>query len=283
MSTYLITGVSSGIGRAVVEALIERGHAVLGALRSPDAVAALGRSFGPAFQPAVMDVADARSVHASAHEWGSNGTLLNGIVNCAGTVKTGPLLLQDPAEIRDQFETNALGPLHVIQAFAPLLVDKRTAGALPRRIVNVSSVGGRFVLPFMGGYSASKFALEALSDALRRELLPEGIGVVVVQPGPTKSDIWKKTDRGSSHPYRGTSYEDSFEHFQRAFLTGEKDAVAAAEVAEAVAFALTARKVKPRIVVMKDRFRRITVPHFLPSAVVDRAIGTKFGLFRRCR
>src|SRR5262249_38507159 len=129
----------------------------------------------------------------------------SGLVNNAGLSNPGPLSVQSPEIIRQHFEVNVLGVVHAVQAFLPLLRRRKGTSARPGRIVNISSVSGRIAYPFMGAYAASKHALEALSDSLRRELLIYGVDVIVIQPGAIDTPIWDKAAHIRSS-YRETDY-----------------------------------------------------------------------------
>ena len=159
----LVTGASSGIGRAVAGELVRRGFTVFGTIRRRDdapALAALGAT------PVTLDVTDAATIAAARAqlERALAGQPLVGLVNNAGIPAAGPLELLPLDELRRVFEVNVVGVVAVTQAFLPLLKVARG------RIVNISSLAGRAALPFLGPYAASKFALEAISDSLRREL-----------------------------------------------------------------------------------------------------------------
>ncbi len=163
----------------------------------------------PAFVPLLFDVTDAARVAAGAEQVAKalGGETLAGLVNNAGIAVAGPLLYLKIDEFRQQLEVNVTGQLIVTQAFASLLMANRDASGLPRRssegakpgrIVMISSVGGKNANPFMGPYNASKFALEGLSESLRRELMLFGIDVIVVAPAP-----WRR--RSGPRPRKSTS------------------------------------------------------------------------------
>src|SRR2546426_8845647 len=153
--------------------------------------------------PVQMDVPDTASIaRARAEvERALGGAPLAGLVNNAGIPVAGPLELLPLDELRRVLEVNLVGAVAVTQAFLPLLKAARG------RIVNISSLAGRAALPFLGPYAASKFALEALSDSLRRELWPFGIEVIVIEPGNIQSKIWDKVEAMDLTRYRGTPYQ----------------------------------------------------------------------------
>jgi NAD(P)-dependent dehydrogenase (short-subunit alcohol dehydrogenase family) len=171
--TALVTGASTGIGRATALELARRGWTVLAGMRRP-------QELGPGIAPVRLDVTSPDDVAAL------RGRPLDALVNNAGIAVTGPLEYLPPAELREQLEVNTVGQLAVTQACLPAL------RAAHGRIVNVSSISGRVAFPTYGPYAASKFALEALSDSLRRELRGSGVDVVVVEPGGVVTPIWER-------------------------------------------------------------------------------------------
>lgn len=185
----LVTGASTGIGRASALELDRRGWRVFaGVRREGDGRRLVEEAAGP-LRPLMLDVTDAAEIAAAAEtmagQLGEAG--LAGLVNNAGICVAGPLEVLPVDELRRQLEVNLLGQVAVAQACLPLL--RRGRG----RIVNLSSVGGRVAMPYLGPYCASKFALEALSDALRLELRTWGIHVALVEPGSVDTPIWRKS------------------------------------------------------------------------------------------
>lgn len=177
----LVTGASTGIGAAAAKALRARGLAVFAGVRKPED-AERARSEG--LEPLIIDVTDSESIAAAAAEVDS----LTALVNNAGVAVSGPVEYVPIEEWRKQMEINLIGQIAVTQAFLPAL----RAGGPGGRIVNVSSIGGRLALPLAGPYAASKHALEAVSDSLRRELRAEGMHVSLIEPGGVKTPIWEK-------------------------------------------------------------------------------------------
>src|SRR5580704_14165012 len=181
----VVTGVSTGIGWGTTKVLVAKGYRVFGSVRQQADADRLQKEFGNDFVPLIMDVTDADSVHQAAQKVASmiGDRNLVGLVNNAGMVVSGPLLYLKPSEYRRQLEVNTIAPLVVIQAFAPLLgTDKKRLGP-SGRIVNITSSVAKVAVPLLGAYSASKFGLEGMTDALRRELMLFGIDVVIIEPG----------------------------------------------------------------------------------------------------
>jgi NAD(P)-dependent dehydrogenase (short-subunit alcohol dehydrogenase family) len=260
----VVTGASSGIGAAVARDLTGRGFLVFGTVRRPEDGVVLARS---GVTPVGMDVTDLASIAAARREVerGLNGQPLVGLVNNAGIGGAGPLELIPLDQVRRVFEVNLLGVLAVTQAFLPLLRASRG------RIVNMSSVAGRDALPFMGPYAASKFALEAVSDSLRRELVPFGVDVIVIEPGSFRTRIWDKVEAMDLSSYAGSPYERVLERFRQMALEGGRKAPSPDAVARAVARALSARRPKARMLVVRyPLVMRLT--RLVPTRWMDRLI-----------
>src|SRR5262245_15640607 len=179
MRSVVITGTSTGIGWAASKVLTAAGFRVFGSVRRKADAERLAAELGPRFVPLLFDVTDESAVKAAAAQVRAalGGETLAGLVNNAGVAVPGPLLELPIEEFRRQIEVNLTGVVIATQAFAPLLgIDRRLNGA-PGRIVNIGSVGGQVATPFLAPYNASKFAIEGLSESLRRELLLFGIDV----------------------------------------------------------------------------------------------------------
>ena len=182
--TVLVTGASTGIGEATVLHLKTLGFDAIGAVRKDEDAERLE---GRGVRTVRIDVSDADQIAAARDELGD--APLAGLVNNAGIAVAAPLEFLPIDQLRHQLEINLIGQVAVTQAFLPAL--RRARG----RIVNVSSIGGRVALPLVGAYNASKFALEGMSDALRRELRPFGVDVILVEPGGVKTPIWTKSTK----------------------------------------------------------------------------------------
>src|SRR5215475_8847089 len=185
----VITGASTGIGAACARFLADRGFQVFAGVRNRQAGEALTTGRTARLTPIYLDVTEERSIQEAAElitrRVGDVG--LAGLVNNAGIAIGSPLEVIPIDLLRRQFEVNVFGQIAVTQAFLPLL--RKGHG----RIVNMGSIAGRATIPLMGPYSASKFALEALTNALRLELQPWGIPVSVIEPGATATPIWEKS------------------------------------------------------------------------------------------
>ena len=277
MKSVVVTGVSTGIGWGCAKVLIAQGFRVFGSVRKPADAARLSAEFGPNFVPLVFDVTDQAAVRAAAEKVSEalGGEPLAGLVNNAGIAVAGPLLHLPVAEFREQMEVNVTGVVIVTQAFAPLLFLRESGHGTPGRIVNISSVGGKNGTPFLAPYNASKFALEGLSEALRRELLLFGVDVIIVAPGAVATAIWGKAQEVDIGPYRQTAFYPALEKV-RAFMNGAGGLKPEA-LGELVAKALTTAKPKVRYTIAPDMLQTFMMAH-LPRRMVDRMVGKRLGL-----
>src|SRR5262245_32611420 len=270
----VVTGTSTGIGRACALRLAGAGFSVFaGVRRASDGDALRGEADG-SLTPLLLDITDPEMIAAAAEEVsaavGDRG--LAGLVNNAGIVKPGPLEYQPMADFRRQLEVNLFGHVMVTQAFLPLI--RRGGG----RLVNVGSVGGRLVLPLHGGYSASKFAMEAVTDAYRLELREWGIHVSLVDPGGSASAIFDKTTtaidaaRDGLHERGIDLYDDDFANVRELVVKTAETATPPDKVAKAVADALTAKKPKTRYLAGKDARAIAVIAKALPDRLKDRVV-----------
>jgi len=186
MRSVLVTGCSTGIGRACVNRLATHGWRVFAGVRSESDAEAIAAEPGEVV-PLRLDVADREAIAAAAEIVAAQtGGRLEGLVNNAGIAVGGALETVPVEDLRRILDVNVVGQVAVTQALLPLL---RSGGG---RIVIVGSVGGRVAFPYAGPYHASKFALEALADSLRVELKRQGVAVSLVEPGPISTPIWRK-------------------------------------------------------------------------------------------
>jgi NAD(P)-dependent dehydrogenase (short-subunit alcohol dehydrogenase family) len=188
---------------------------------------------------------------------------LVGLVNNAGIVVSGPLLYLRPSEYRRQLDVNMISPLVVIQAFAPLLgTDKKRQGPAGR-IVNISSSGAKVAIPLLGAYSASKFGLEGMSDALRRELMLFGIDVVIIEPGTVNTAMYDKGEKEDLSEFKPTEYWEAVQKFQKFIVTEARtNGLSPERLGEAVHVALSTAKPKARYSVIPQRSRTGLFPDF---------------------
>jgi len=267
----VVTGASTGIGAACVARLIGAGFFVFGSVRKEADAERLKALHGPDFAPLLFDVTDDEAVANGARKveaW-LGGATLAGLVNNAGVAVPGALLHLPIADLRRQLEINVIGLLQVTQAFAPLLGARLPQSRTPGRIVMMSSIAGRFASPFLGAYNASKFALEGMSDSLRRELMAYGIDVVLIEPGSIATPIWDKAESADFAYLDDTVYGPIARRVQQWAVEQGRAAPGPEIVADAVLQALTATRAPLRVPVMKSRFLGWTLPGLLPMRLVD--------------
>jgi NAD(P)-dependent dehydrogenase (short-subunit alcohol dehydrogenase family) len=279
----VVTGVSTGIGWATTKVLISNGFRVFGSVRRQADAHRLQKEFGYGFVPLIMDITDADAVHQAAQHVGSmiGDRNLVGLVNNAGIVVSGPLLYLKPSEYRRQLEVNMISPLVVIQAFAPLLgTDKKKQGPTGR-IVNISSTTAKVAIPLLGAYSSSKFGLEGMSDALRRELMLFDIDVVMIEPGTVNTAMYDKGEQEDLSEFKPTEYWQEVQNFQK-FIVAEarNHGLPPERLGEAVHLALTTAKPKARYAVVPQRFKNWTLPRLLPTKMLDAGLAKQLGLKR---
>ena len=269
--SVVITGASTGIGEACALHLDQLGWRVFAGVRKDADGEALQRKASPRLMPVRIDVTDAASIAAArevvARELGDRG--LDGVVNNAGVVVAGPLEFVQIDDLRRQLEINVIGQIAVTQAFLSLVRSARG------RIVNIGSVSGKMATPFVGPYAASKFAMEALTDALRCELRPWGIQVSIVEPGSIATPIWEKTqaDGDAMEAQLSTDghklYDPAIKALRAAADELAKKGIPPVEVAKAVTHALTAKKSKTRYLVGSDARLQATLARVAPDRVRD--------------
>lgn len=186
--SVLITGASSGIGRACAVHLSRRGFRIFAGVRSVQDADSLQEESTGNITPVMLDVTDTSSIASAAERVAeTTGGTLYGLINNAGVGLGGPLELLPADKISYLLAVNVFGAAAVTQAFLPLIRNNRGG-----RIIMISSISGRVALPGLSVYAASKFAIEALGDALRVELQPLNIAVVLIEPGNVATPIWEK-------------------------------------------------------------------------------------------
>jgi len=250
--SFVVTGASSGIGRACVTELVLRGAHVWASVRTDADETELARVHGEAVTVLRMDLRDAASIAACGEKVAAAGPV-RGLVNNAGMARPGPLEHVPLEDFRQQLEVNVTGQLAVTQAMLPALRAEPAA-----RVVTVGSMGGRIAGPMVGPYHTSKFALVGLTDSLRAELAPSGIDVVLVEPGAVATSIWPRA-RAAAEEVRAALPEAARERYAAQLDEAERSAERSARngvpperAARVVVHALTARRVAPRYLVGRD-------------------------------
>ncbi len=278
--SVVITGASTGIGYTAAQRFLKQGWQVFGSVRKQADAERLQQELGERFQPLLFDVTDAGAIQAAAAQVRAAlaGQKLGALVNNAGYVVSGPLLLLDEKELQQQLDVNVFGPFRAAQAFAPLLGTDRSLAGAPGRIVQISSVAGRTGFPFMGPYSASKHALEGMSESLRRELMLFGIDVLIVAPGAIATPIWKKGEEIGTEQYSATPYGPALKKFADLLTTrAQKSALPPERVADDIWQAVTSKRPRLRYEPIPNKFRDYTLPNLLPRRLVDRGLAKILG------
>ena len=279
MQSVVITGASTGIGWAAARLLLDRGFRVFGSVRKQADADRLSSEFGTNFIPLLFDVTNEAAVLAAAREVRTalNGETLAGLVNNAGIAVAGPVLELAADEFRHQMDVNVIGPIIATQAFGPLLGSDLSLRGPKGRIVMISSVAGKSGNPLLAAYSASKHAIEGLSESLRREMMLFGIDVVIVAPGAVKTPIWSKAEEVDISAYRNSPYFLALQKV-RAFMLGlGKTGLPAEKIGEAIAEALTTPHPKVRYQLTPDPMRHL-ITGLLPKRTVDRIMAKRLGL-----
>jgi NAD(P)-dependent dehydrogenase (short-subunit alcohol dehydrogenase family) len=258
----VVTGASSGIGRACATHLAGLGFHVLAGVRNE-------ADAPPGLEPLVLDVTSEADVAAAAERVGAE---LGALVNNAGVAIMGPVEGVPVEDWRLQMEVNLIGQIAVTRALLPALIRARG------RIVNVSSIGGRVTMPLFGPYSASKFALEAVTDALRRELHTSGVKVTAIEPGAIATPIW---DKGLDDAQRRLDampgdvparYERLIAAVRGSAARMGREGLPPEQVAEAVGRAVTAERPRARYVVGRRAQVQAALARLLPDRAFDALI-----------
>ena len=279
MDYVVVTGTSTGIGAATALHLAENGFHVIAGVRSAKDGKAVKAKAPDAVTPLVVDVTDESAISAAADTVaeivGDGG--LAGLVNNAGIAKPAPIEFQPLADFRTQLEVNLFGPVAMVQALLPLI--RRGAG----RIVNVGSIGGLLVLPLNGAYSASKFGMRAVTDALRLELRQWNIHVSLIEVAPVVTAIFGKTyaELDALEQTLGKAgyglYQEQIAGVRKATEKAAATADPALVIAKAIENALRSDKPKPRYLVGHGG-KEVAIVAALPDRARDKALAHELGL-----
>lgn len=277
MKYVVITGVSTGIGNAAAVDLISRGYHVFGSLRKQSDAERVQTQLGERFTPLIFDVTNTGAIESAAHvveeRVGESG--LAALINNAGIVTPGPLAHMPLAEFREQLEVNVTGVLAVTQALLPVLGTRKgpTLHPPPGRIINIGSVSGKIVYPFMGAYAASKHALEAISDALRRELLLYQIDVILIEPGTVRTSMMNRFGE-QAKKYADTDYKDILASIEVGMAERERSAIPVRRVTDLIRVALESERPKTRYPLPRKRIIGWLLPR-LPDRLFDRLVANR--------
>jgi NAD(P)-dependent dehydrogenase (short-subunit alcohol dehydrogenase family) len=291
----LVTGTSTGIGKATSLRLASEGFNVIaGVRRAEDGDALVAEASRPLQRapgkkgriiPVILDVTIGRSIQDAfervRQETSSEG--LWALINNAGIVVGGPVEQLTPDDWRRQFDTNFFGWIEVIRAALPLLRQGvRTFGIHTPRIVLISSIAGRIAQPILAPYSCSKWATTALGDSLRLELRRQGIGVSVIEPGAIATAIWGKGEAslaefGPDHPARKL-YGAEIDALAEAATEAAATAIPSGRAADAILHALTAPRAPARVLVGQDAKTAALLRRWLPTTWFEFLVMRQFGI-----
>jgi len=279
MRSVVITGASTGIGWATAKLLLDRGFRVFGSVRRPADADRLKTEFGANFIPLRFDVTDEAAVLAAARDVRAvlAGETLAGLVNNAGIAVAGPVLELSADEFRRQMEVNFIGPIIATQAFGPLLGSDPSLKGPRGKIVMISSVAGKNGNPLTSAYSASKHAIEGLSESLRREMMLFGIDVIIIAPGAVKTPIWSKADEVDISAYKNSPYFPAMERVRKFLLHLGEIGLPPERIAARIADVLTSANPRVRYEITPDPMQHL-IRALLPKRVVDRIIAKRLGL-----
>jgi len=269
----IVTGASTGIGAATARELARRGfHVLAGVRRDRDADAIRG----PGIEPLIIDITNPEHIRALATrvQEDPQGRAVRALVNNAGIGVNVPVEAYAISEWRRLFEVNLFGHVAVTQALLPALIDSLG------RVVNISSVGGKVAMATYGPYAATKFALEAVSDSLRRELAPLGVRVVVIEPGAVVTEMLGRAS-ATAHEQASAMTPEQRERYGGLVHAVAAQAASAAKsglpadaAAKVIAKAVTARKPRTRYTVGRDAAVITRLVRILPDRTLDQVIAT---------
>lgn len=266
-----ITGTSTGIGEAISDYLCANGWLVIGTVRKLEDAAVLKKKYADSFFPLVYDVRDWAGLQAiviAVNKITGNASL-DLLVNNAGIAIAGPLEELSNDDFEKQLDVNVKSVFRITNAFIPFLIANGKA-----QIINIGSVSGLFTSPFLGAYSISKHALESMSDAYRRELLPFGVDVFCLEPGPIKTPIWIKT-KGVFSKFQHSRYAPYLKKVENSSISSIKKAKPVEEVVKIVAKIVNNKAKKARYIIASNKFFFYFLRHVLPDRFIDNQIKRK--------
>ncbi len=276
MRSALVTGASTGIGRATALRLDAAGWQVFAGVRRQEDADALGAAASERLVPLILEITDAEQIAAAAERVDAEtGGGLDGLVNNAGVAIPGPLETLAIGDFRRQIEVNMTGQVAVTQALLPAIRAARG------RVVFISSIGGRVALPLTGAYHAAKFGIEAVGDVLRQELRPWGIAVAIVEPGSIDTPIWERGERTADEigtPEREALYGEVVERYRKVIRETAERGISPEQVAKAIEHALTASRPRARYLVGREAKVAARAKQLIPTRIFDRIIARQMNL-----
>jgi NAD(P)-dependent dehydrogenase (short-subunit alcohol dehydrogenase family) len=273
MRSVLITGASTGIGRATALRLDAAGWRVFAGVRKDGDAEELAAAGSDRLEPLLLDVTDAAQIAAAAEQIAAAADgRLEGLVNNAGIAVPGPLETLPLEDFRRQVEVNLTAQVAVTQAMLPLIRQARG------RIVFIASIGGRIAFPLNGAYHAAKFGVEAVGDVFRQELRPWGISVSIVEPGSIDTPIWERGSANAdeiearAHPDQEALYGKAIASFRKVVQDLAERGIPPEKVAAAIAHALESGRPRTRYLVGLDAKVQARLKVLIPDRAFDRIV-----------
>lgn len=274
MKQVLITGASTGIGYSLTKFLCERGHRVWAGVRKPEVLRHLKEEFPKSLTILKLDVVNEEDIDKAYQEISSTYDINQEfvLVNNAGIAVGGPVEALAFEEWHKLFDVNVFAPVRLTQKFLPLI--RKTKG----RVLNVGSISGRISTPFLASYNSSKFALRSFTDTLRREMAPLGVKVVLIEPGPVKTEIWSKSIAHSEDLIKNLStemqavYGEGIEALRSGVLKTVQNAVPVEHVTKAMTSAIESEHPGFYYLLGKNAFLYFLMSRFMPARWLDKLL-----------
>jgi NAD(P)-dependent dehydrogenase (short-subunit alcohol dehydrogenase family) len=272
--SILITGVSSGIGHGTLSYFVKKGFHVYGSVRNSKDANKLKKIFRENFTPLIFDVTKEAQVKkaASIVKKDLKNSNLLALVNNAGVATSGPILLQKVKDFEKQININLNGAFRVLKFFAPLCGAEQNNNSKKGVIFNISSISGKIGMPGVGAYTASKFGLEGLSHSLRRELIRYGVDVVIIGPGPIKSEIFDKIDKKFLETLKKSDYAKMAKNIPKRMKNAKKIAFPPEEVGKLIFNALHDPNRKTRYTITPNKLMYWTLPMLITDRMLDKMV-----------
>ena len=284
MRAVLVTGVSTGIGRAIAEELLNNDFLVIGSVRKEKDANYFIENYKDNFRSVIFDVTNKKEIESAKKKVEQilleKESYLCSIVNNAGIALGGPVRYLDVDVFRKQFEVNFFGLIEVTKCFLDMLINDNKY-KMKNKIINIGSISGKRSYPFVAPYTSSKHALEGFSDALRRELLIHDVDVILIQPGPIRTPIWDKAPAIEDNPFLKTEYEIPLRKFNKGYIQLGINGFNPKIIGERVVKVLMSNKPKTRHVITPQKIKNYLMPGFLPDRWVDRLTGKMLGLIKK--
>jgi hypothetical protein len=266
--SIVITGVSTGIGRDALRLLHQEGYHIFGSVRKETDAAMLQNTYPERFTPLVFDVQDFKGMYKACQIVFDQCSELTALINNAGIAVPGPLQHLSEDDFEKQLDINLKAVRRVTNLFLPLLGADPNFKGLPGRIINISSISGLFNSPFNGAYSISKHALEGMTDVYRRELRRYKIKVIAIEPGPIKTEIWKK-NLNSMAPFAETDYNDVLKKANAMIENAERTALPVVRISNLLLKCIEGKNPKTRYIVHRNKLVFKLMAYYLPDKMVD--------------